>query len=293
MKLNTAFDGAIAAGAEMMRRSFSKSDGRSIPLSYCIEQTQWGDLPPMARMSRHSDFECLDLKTGTGVCVFLVAPLQAIQGPLAGWVREFVTMTMYAFQRDTRHRPVYPTAMCLDEAAHLGIERKLMSLMLAGMRKYGMITIPVFQNVEQMGDAAADYLGLSEANVFLSTNDNDTLNYLSETLGTSTRTERVPGNWPFGIEPRHQKENRRLMSPGQVKEFLKDNIIVTRADTPPMALKPIRHYVELPVRWLTPSGFYGETRARALTRRVQALFAGRKALPSGRPQPPRRKEHTL
>lgn len=282
MRLKPDWDGAIASGAEMMRRSFSQSDGRSIPLSYCIEQTQCFDMPPLARMSRHSDFECLDLKAGKGICIFLVLPLQAMSGPLAGWVRAFFTQTIYAFQRDTHHRPHHPTALCVDEAGLVKIDTKLASLAIAGLRKFGLVYYSIFQSVTQMEDAASDYLGLSEVNIFMTTNDQATLNYLSQTLGTSTNTERVQGNWPFGIEPRNQKENRRLASPGQLKLLLKDNVIVTRADAA-MILKPIRHYIECPVSWLTPHSFYGETAARAFTRRVLAFFTGRKALPPARP----------
>lgn len=256
------FDGIIAKGAAMMETS-QGTDGRNAPRSAAIDQTSWLDLPQIAAICKHSDFHCEDLKKGK-VSLFVVASITDIQTKLSGWVRCLTMMTMEAFQKANKVRPKTPCLFCIDEAPSLRIET--LPTFAATFRKYGGRLVTITQNLERLSEAYPDswgsFLGDAEATIWLANDHKGTLEYLSSILGTTTRTETVkPKRWRRWIlkeKPHTQQVERPLIYPHQLREFLDNNIIVTRSGKRPMRLKPAPYYKELPVFHYEADRFYGE-----------------------------------
>jgi type IV secretory pathway TraG/TraD family ATPase VirD4 len=261
MKQKTDFDGIVAKGAAMMEAS-QGADGKNPPRASAIDQTSWLDLPQIAAVSKHSDFHCEDLEKGR-VSLFVVASITDIQTKLSGWVRCLTIMTMHAFEK-CQERPKTPCLFCIDEAPSLRIET--LPTFAATFRKYGGRLLTITQNLERLAEAYpkswGGFLGDAEATVWLANDHKGTLEYLSSMLGTATRAETVkPKLWRRLVlkeKPHTQQVERPLIYTHQLREFLDNNVVVTRSGKRPMRLKPAPYYKELPVFHYEADRFYGE-----------------------------------
>lgn len=265
MKLKEDFGGVIAEAAASMS---GRSGDKNYPRESAIDQTSWISLPQVARILRHSDFRCKDLKT-SNTSVFIVAPVTDIQGKLSGWVRALTMMTMEAFQKT----PGQPKNVCLfaiDEMPSLGRIPVLVDAS-AVFRKYKVRLITITQDLEKLRNAYPDewggFLGNSECVIWMATNHDETKEYLSRILGRATKKEHTERNWMLKKKT-VGREDRELVTPEQIGRFLGKNIIVTRYGDRPLRLKPAPYFTELPVYYHEPDPHFGESRRRAATRRL-------------------------
>lgn len=207
-------------------------------------------------------------------------------------------MTMYAAQRAAKQRPKHPTLFALDEFPHLGM-LEIVETAAGGFRKYGIKLLTIAQTINQLKHVYpatwSDFLGAAECVIWMSNGDQPTREHLSNILGSATQDAKVSGGILSTLRAHLRREDRKLMSPGQLKEYLKTNIIVTRADERPLRLKAEPYFRALPVTWYEADHFYGETPARALTRRVLTFLKGRRSSPPSPSSPHMRqyKEKTL
>lgn len=285
MMIREDFDGVIAASGSMLRRSMGgKGEGKSPVLATLIEQTAWLDLPRMAAISKHSDLHCHDVQRGEA-CVYLVAPTVDLQGKLSNWNRLLTNVLLYTFQRATG-RPRYPALFCCDEYPNAQANNPMILNMSGVGRKYKVQLLIIAQTITQLKAVHpqnwSDFLGTADAVIWMATGDQPTLEHLSNILGSRTQAARVSSGILSPIRDHLRREDRKLMSAGQLREWLgaSNNIIVTRADSRPMKLKAEPYFKAVPVRWYDADKFHKETRPRAFTRRILALFTGRRrALP--------------
>jgi type IV secretory pathway TraG/TraD family ATPase VirD4 len=290
------YDGAIVAAGVMLRRSMGgKGEGKSPILSTIIEALSFLASPSVSARCKTSDFRCHDLVTGK-VALFVVLPVTEMQGKLSGYVRALTIMCMYAAQRAVKKRPKFETLYACDEFTSLH-HHPIFEVMAGVGRKYGIRLLTIMQTIGQLKAVYHQnwslFLGTSEATIWMNNGDLETREYLSNLLGSKTQEVKVDGGRLSALRPHPRREDRKLLSPGQLREFLKTNIVVTRADDRPIKLKADPFFRCLPVTMYEPHRFYPETRARAFTRRVLRLFTGWKALLPGQPTLPHTPERTI
>ncbi len=278
MKRRPDFDGVIAASGTLLERSMGgKAEGKSPVLATLIEQLSWLDIPAMAKNVRRNDLRCHEVQKGEA-CVYIVAPTVDLQGKLSGWNRLITNMLLYTFQR-AKTRPQHRVLFCLDEFPHQGPNPMILSMAGVG-RKYYIQLLIVAQTITQLQavypQSWQDFLGTADAVIWMATGDQPTLEYLSTVLGSRTKAVKVSGGMltPSELREHMRREDRKLMSPSQLREFLKNNIIVTRADDRPMKLKAEPYFRAVPVSWYDADPQHGETVPRALTRRLLRLLKG-------------------
>jgi type IV secretory pathway TraG/TraD family ATPase VirD4 len=271
----------VIARAASVMKSGKGRDGNPFRAT-ALSQTSWLDLPEIAAISQRSDFACEDLKIGNpSVCVFICMPVVDIQTKCSGWVRALTMMTMYAFQ-NMPGRLAVPCAFCLDEAPSLRLE--ILENASAVFRKYGIRMLLITQDLEKLRQAHPEawggFLGNSQCTIWMGTDHQETLDYLSKELGTRTHTERIEGsNWLFRalglskIPARYNRVDRPLMHPHQLREFLdpeRRQIIVTRTGKPPIRVAYSGYDDALPVWSYNADRNFREKLFRALTRKLLA-----------------------
>jgi type IV secretory pathway TraG/TraD family ATPase VirD4 len=291
-----AHNGAIAAAGVMLKRSMGgRGEGKSPVLSTIIEALSWLASPSVSARCKTSDFLCHDLVTGK-IALFVVLPVTEMQGKLSGYVRALTIMCMYAAQRAVKKRPKNKTLYACDEFTSMGYH-PIFEVMAGVGRKYSAQLLTIMQTVGQLKAVYHQnwslFLGTAEATLWFNNGDLESRQYLSDLLGSKTQEVKVEGGRLSALRPHPRREDRKLLSPGQLREFLKTNIIVTRADDRPIKLKADPFFRALPVTMYEPHKFYPETRARAFTRRILRLFTGRKALSPAHPTTPHNQERTV
>ena len=239
---------AMIARAGGLLKSGKNRDGGNPFLTTAVAQTSWLDLPEIAAISKRSDFHCEDLKKGNP-CVFVCAPVTDLQNKLSGWVRALTMMTMYAFQ-NIPGRLKIPCAFILDEMPSLG-RIEILETAAPVFRKYGIRLVIITQDLERLQQAYPEswggFIGNSQCTIWMGTDHQPTVAYLSNVLGARTLLQKIEGgNWLMRflgfskIPARNQLVVIPLMYEHQVKEFLeveRRQIILTRGGKPPMRLR--------------------------------------------------------
>jgi type IV secretory pathway TraG/TraD family ATPase VirD4 len=207
--------------------------------STAISQTSWLDLPEIAAISQRSDFACEDLKTGN-LCLFVCVPVVDIQTKLSGWVRALTMMGLYAFQNMPGNRTI-PCVFAIDETPNLG-RMELLETAAPVFRRFGVRLVIVTQDLERLRqmypNSWGGFIGNSQCTLWMSTDHQETLEYLSRILGTTTYIEEISSAGWFSKGPRRvDRCERPLMTPDQLREFLdpeRGQFIVTRTGKPPL-----------------------------------------------------------
>ena len=151
-------------------------------------------------------------------------------------------------------------------------------------RRFGIRLVVVTQDLEKLRQAYKDswrgFIGNAQCTIWMGTDDQETLDYLSKELGTRTITERVEGShwiWRFlGFSKtpvRYQKVERPLMYPHQLREFLdpeRGRFIVTRTGKPPLRIGYDGYDTALPLWDYAPDNSYPEPFLRRHMRRLLA-----------------------
>jgi type IV secretory pathway TraG/TraD family ATPase VirD4 len=290
----------IARGAATMRSGENRTGGNPFRTS-AMRATSWLDLPRLAALCDGSTpgaqpFILEDLKTGKGgLCVAIVAPVTDIRDTYSGFVRALTVMTGQVFQNIPGSLKV-PCAVVIDEAPSLG-KLEFLEVGTSVFRKYGLRIATGSQDLPAIQATYPttwrSFISNAGATLWMGANENDTLRYISETLGNHTRREMVEGapwyhRWIPGaakISSRYQHVDRALLDPQQVKDLLtpaRGMMIVTSKFRPFVAaIDP--YWQALPVWRYQPDPFYRETLLRSATRRLLSGLGGKSAKPLSRP----------
>lgn len=224
---------AVIARAAGVMKAGKTREGNPFRSS-AISQTSWLDLPEIAAISQRSDFACEDLKT-SNPCVFVCLPVTDIQTKLAGYVRALTMMGLYAFQNMPGKMKI-PCTFAIDEAPSLG-RMEILETAAPVFRKYGVRLVFITQDLERLRQAYPQswggFIGNAQCTLWMSTDHQETLEYLSRVLGLATYIEAISagGDAPARVERRE----RPLAAPDQLREFLDPDryqFIVTRTGKP-------------------------------------------------------------
>jgi type IV secretory pathway TraG/TraD family ATPase VirD4 len=290
LKRRTDFDGAMAASGVLLERSMGgKGGGKSPVLATLVEELSWLDIPAMAQNVKRDDLRCHDVQKGK-TCVYIVATTVDLQGQLSPWNRLLTNTLLYTFQR-AKGRPRDFVLFCCDEYPNAHRNNPMIMRMAGVSRKYKIQFLIICQTITQIRavhpEDWSDFIGTSDACIFMGTGDQPTLELLSTLLGKRTQDAKVSGGILSSLRAHPKREDRALMSPGQLREFLgaANNIIVTRANARPMKLKSEAYFKAVPVGWYDADRHHPETLPRAFTRRILRLLAGlkRRATPPSKP----------
>lgn len=212
------------------------------------------DNEQLRAISTRSTFSLHDLKLAEQD-VFVCAPTGAVNGELSGWFRMLTVLGLGIFEYipgDLRPKCFF----AIDELPSLGNIEKL-DKGPAVLRSYGVQLLGIAQTVQALKDAYPDtwttWVGNADAVYWMGTNDDDTAQYLSTSLGRS--------NQDYGERP--------VISPEQVKRYLdpeRSNMIVTRFGKRALRVKASPYYEELPVKYYDADPEHGDRGARAVTR---------------------------
>jgi len=282
MQRNAAYGGLIVARAAAIAQTGDNERGGI--LSTARLQTAWLDYPELKAISKHSDFELADLKTGD-LRLYVVAPAADLRGPISGWARLLTSMTFYTFESIPGRLDV-PCLCLIDEAMNLGylsaLEKAAPLLRGAGVRLQ-----VIAQSLDQIKavypNSWENFISSAEAVFWMGTNGMATAEYITRTLGRRTRKEKLDGGLLSRQPTRHHKVERELLDPDQVKRYLdKGGMVVTRFGRAPLRLRKAPYFSTLPVWRYEPDPDFSESPFRAFTRR---LLAGGSA-PSSAAGPP-------
>lgn len=262
---------AVIARAAGLMRSGKGREGNPFR-STAISQTAWLDVPEIAAISQRSDFAGEDLKLKNH-CVFICMPVVDIQTKCAGWVRALTMMTMYAFQNMPGKMKI-PCSFCLDELPALG-RLEIIETAAPVFRKYGVRIIAITQDLERLRhiypNSWGGIIGNSQCAIWLSSDYQETLKYLSDVLGTTTYVEEIKSGWFSKVPPRMEKRERPLMTPDQLREFLdpgRGQFIVTRTGKSPLRVAYVGYDKALGVCDYERDTNFSEPLLRALTRAI-------------------------
>jgi type IV secretory pathway TraG/TraD family ATPase VirD4 len=271
---------AVIARAASVMKSGKNREGGNPFRSTAVVQTAWLDLPEIAAISGRSDFSCEDLKTGNP-CVFVCAPVTDIQTKLAGWVRALTMMSAYAFQ-NMPGRLKIPCAFCIDEMPSLGRIEALETAAPA-FRKFGIRLVVITQDLEKLRQVYPHswegFIGNSMCTLWMSTDHQQTLEYLSKVLGMRTLKSKVDDGAISKVRARMEKREYALMTPDQLREFLdpsRGQIIAARTGRPALRVSYEGYDKALAVWDYEADPNFREKFLRALTRKLLGWLWPRK-----------------
>lgn len=270
MLKNHSFDGVIASRAAAIAGAGKVTRGNI--LATARDQTKWIGLPEMKPILSSSSFLCSDLKRREDLVVSFVAPVGAIRGHLSGFARLLTNMIAYSFEF-TPGGKRNPCLIAVDEFQAQGYNEYLEQATPL-LRGYGAIFLGLTQDIEGMQKAYSSswegFLGNADSVIWMATNHQQSLEYLSRVLGKKTRSQKIQGT------SRRMENERDVMTPEQLSRFLNpanENIIVTRAGARPLKLKLLKYFVDLPVSIYEPASDHDETIFRKI---YMDIFGGYK-----------------
>ena len=269
MQRNKAFSGVIAnAGATMAGTGRSAGD----VLSTARSATKFLDLPEIRNISSGSDFSLEDLKTGS-LNLFVCAPTGSIRVELSGWFRLLTVLALDLFEKIPGNLEE-PCLFAIDEMPSLG-QIEAIETSAPVMRSYGVRLVAISQDLERLQAAYPKgwrgFLGNADAVYWMATNEDETAEYLSKSLG-SQRIKQRAGWIPFFKSVIGQSDEP-LLTPAQVKLVLdpdRNVMIVTRFGKKSIRSMTMPYYKELPVYFYEPDREYKEPHTRAFSRKLFA-----------------------
>lgn len=273
MKNNKSFDGVIAASANALADAGKETYGNI--LVTIREQLQWLKLPEVRTVcgsgsaETDSDVDLEELASEQpGMLLFLCAPATDVRGPLAGWFRLLTVMALYIFE-DLNRKLRCPCLFLLDEFPALG---RLDSVQVAAglMRSMGVRLVVIAQDLGQLRiyPNHETFLGSAEACLFMATNHQETLSYITRTLGVRTIRRKVKSGWWFTRTARHELREEPLMREEALKRVLgRGNIVCILAGNRPLITTRTSYFNYLPTYFFDNDPDHGELLLRRPMRR--------------------------
>jgi len=242
------FEGVVASAGNTF--GTMHENGVSSVLATARTETAFLDSPTLRETLRKSDFKLGELKRGA-VTVFLCLPAGRMASH-ANWLRVFIDIAMYAFERDIKPTAV-PLLMVLDEFPVLGYMRSLEAAagQIAG---FGVKLWTIVQDITQLKrlyrDSWETFVANSGVITAFANTDGSTLQYLSGQLGKITM-EIAKDSGASAAQKRaganltqNQVREDPLLAPHElamVFERDKLRILVLGAGLPPLALQRARY----------------------------------------------------
>ena len=249
MSLNTAY-AAIPAAAS----TFDDAESAANVMATLKVSLSAYDNEELRAISTHSTFSLHDLKLGQQD-VFVCAPAGAVNGELSGWFRMLTVLGLGIFE----YIPSDLSPKCffaIDELPALGNIEKL-DKGPGLLRDYGVQLLGISQTIQALKDSYPQtwttWVGNADAVYWMGTNDNETAEYLSDSLGRGT----------------HSDEERPVLSAEQLKRYLdpdRGTMIVTRFGKRALKVKTAPYYKELPVKYYDADAGHTEITGRSETR---------------------------
>ncbi len=272
MQNNHAYDGIVIGAAKALETAGKETLGNI--LSTLLEQTKWLDVPAIRRVLLRSDFSLADLKTRNDVALSLVAPVLSVREELRDCFRLILNISAYIFEAEQQKN-----GQCLfvvDELPSLGYN-PVFEVIVPVARSQGITFCGISQDIEILKKAYPQswesFIGNADIVIWMGSNHEATLQYLSGVLGYRTLVEK---------DRRTGRKNYRqvrVAEADQLRRFLDPNgerIIITRAGK--RAIKAVNepYYKALPVTHYAPDPDHREPFLRRLMRRLIALFTEQK-----------------
>jgi type IV secretion system protein VirD4 len=237
--MKTCGNPTISAEAYALEDSFENAAAQFSAVHATMkEATDWLSSEAMQNMLRSSSFSFDELKNG-GTDIFCVIPAERLQTHSA-LLRLTFAMAARAMMRAPYAKK--PVLFLLDEAAQLG-KLDLLASGMALLRGYNAFLWPFFQNLGQIrslyGEQAQTFLANAAVRIFLSVQDLETAQLVSQMCGVSTlefeeedaRGERVTVYRP-----------RELIKPDEVLHFPADEAFVFVQNEPTFRMKKVPYF---------------------------------------------------
>jgi len=286
-------DVIVRAAATM--RGGKNSSGENPFRGSAMRATSFLDSLGLAEISEDNQngeglsFTCEEIKR-EAACIFVVAPLTAIQSAYAPWIRA-LTVVMAAVFQSMPGLSGPPALVILDEAPSLGRLPQLLETGVVGFRKYNIRLIACFQDLPTLAAKSAypdtweSVISNAYCTLWMGITDLRTKRYVSDLLGRCTRREKVEGaHWIIrllglsAIKPKYQNFERLLMDPERVGDHTSSDhgrIVITGKHRPyAAAIEP--YWKVLPVWRYASDPSHPETLPRRFTRWVIASVKERR-----------------
>lgn len=264
MSDNPAF-GSVVKGSVAALHSASGETAGNV-LSTLFELTQWLDNPLIRKYLYHSDINLAELKTRDDWVLSFVAPVLSLKNELAPLARLLTNMTAYLFEVTVEKKG--QCLLLVDEFPSLG-HNAIFEFLLPVARGYGITFFGITQDLELLKKSYPKswegFLGNSDVTLWMASNHQLTLEYLSKCLGRRRIHE-----YDYSTH-KHISRDIDVASPEQVRRFLNSDsgrMIATRAGARPLRLVNEPHYKALPVWSYFPDRDHREPILRRITRRI-------------------------
>lgn len=208
-------------------------------LSTARRSTAFLDDPRIIETLSRTDFDFSRLKTEL-ITVYLVIPPNRLEFYFR-YLRGFIGTALGALT-DTQKKPQYRVAFFLDEFAQLGRMQSIEKA-ISLVRGYGIVFWLFVQDLSQLKDAYDDKWQTFMANSakqFFGTDDFDTAEYITKTLGKATVEFETAGSSRKITElagtnsENTQYTGRDLLTPDEVMRLGSKPIIIVRGEPPYM-----------------------------------------------------------
>lgn len=262
MQRNPAYEGVIAGAASAVINAGGETLGNI--LSTLQEQTKWLDVPALRAKLKHSDISLPELKTREDIVLSLVAPVLSVREELRECFTLFINMSAYTFEAVKQKK-----GQCLfvvDELPSLGYN-PIIEVLLPVARSQGITFIGISQDIEILKKpypkSWESFIGNADVVIWMGSNHEATLKYLSEVLGFKTLSEvdRYSGRTSY--------RQVRVAESDQLRRFLDPNagrMIATRAGKRALKLVNEPYFKGLPVWRYDPDPDHKEPLLRRITR---------------------------
>ncbi len=184
-------------------------------LSTVQNKTDFLKSPSLQASLKSSNFNINELSSGT-VTLYVIIPVDKMDSQ-SQWLRLVVNTAMLSVVRNPRERVTF----LIDEAASLGYMPSIATYMGIG-RGYDLSLSLIFQNIGQIqehyGRGWETLIANANVRSFFGVNDNETADYVSKSLGTTTYVTTVK-------DGQSDATARPLKTPDEVKMISADNII--------------------------------------------------------------------
>jgi len=201
--------------------------------------------PSIDAATSATDFNIMELrkKKTTIYVVVSLADLTSLRPLLTLFFEQtFMSQLRKEPGKDDKHKILF----LLDEFESLGTMEGIVDK-LPFVRSFGIRIMAIIQGLSQLdqryGVAGRDkILQGSKHQIFFASNDQQTTNYVSQTLGKKTIQTTSRSRSRQGRTLSRQSQSRDLMLPQEVREMSQDNCIVITEGTRPIMGKKIRYF---------------------------------------------------
>ena len=219
------FNGTIAGAAKAVHNAGEETFGNI--LSTLLEETNWLDIPAIAQTLLYSDIDLSELKTRDDIVFSLVAPVHGIREEFKQCFRLFINSAAYVFEATSKKK-----GQCLfviDEMPSLGYN-PVLEVVLPVARSQGITFCGISQDTENLKKSYPKtwegFIGNADIVIWMGTNHETTLAYLSRILGSRTIIEKDRDSG------RKSYRDIKVSEPDQLRRFLDPDggrMIITRA----------------------------------------------------------------